>query len=129
MIYRDPVELLRGLEAAAALFALSLLILAVCLYMRHPERWKWPLAAIAFALPWVRIEYIAVSLAATAALCVIEWSRQERRSLRLSALANLRHAYIPLIGAIAGMLVYFAYNRLAFGGILRRSVSATEKEA
>ena len=124
MLYRNPLELLWGMETAAAMFALALLILAVCLYMRDPERWKWHVAAVAFALPWVRIEYIAISLAATAALCVIEWSRQERRSLRLSALANIRHAYIPLIGAIAGILVYFAYNGLMFGGVLPVSAAA-----
>ena len=127
MLYRNPIELLYGLEAAAAMFALALLILAVCLYTRDPERWKWHVAAVAFALPWVRLEYIAISLAATAALCAIEWSRQERRSPRLSELANLRHAYIPLIGVIAGILVYFAYNGLVFGGAL--PVSAAFKLA
>ena len=127
MLYGDTKHLLWGMEAAAAMFALALLILAVCLYMRAPERWKWHLAAVAFALPWVRIEYIAISLAATAALCAIEWSRQERRSLRPSALANLRRAYIPLIGAIAGMLIYFAYNGLVFGSVL--PVSAAVKLA
>ena len=124
MLYHNPKQLLWGMEAAAAMFALALLILAVCLYMRDPERWKWHVAAVAFTLPWVRLEYIAISLAATAALCVIEWSRQERRSLRPSALANIRHAYIPLIGAIAGMLVYFAYNGLVFGGVLPVSAAA-----
>ena len=118
MLYSNPLELLYGLEAAAAMFALSLLILAICLYMRDPQRWQWHFAAIAFALPWVRLEYIAISLAATAAICAIEWSRQERRSLRLSELAILWRSYIPLIGAAAGMLAYFAYNRLVFGGIL-----------
>ena len=127
MLYRNPLELLWGLEAAAAMFALALLILAVCLYMRHPERWKWTLAAVAFALPWVRIEYIAVSLAVTVTLCAIEWSRQERRSLRLSALANIRRSYIPPLGAAAGILVYFAYNRLVFGGAL--PVNALTKQA
>ena len=127
MLYRNPLELLWGLEAAAALFALALSMLAVCLYMRAPERWHWTLAAIAFALPWVRLEYIAVSLAATAALCAIEWSRQERRALSLTALANIRRAYIPLIGAAAGILVYFAYNRLVFGGAL--PVNALTKQA
>ena len=39
------------METAAAMFALALLILAVCLYMRAPERWKWHLAAVAFVLP------------------------------------------------------------------------------
>ena len=126
-LYRYPYELLWGMETAAALFALALLILAVCLYARDPPRWKWTLAAVAFALPWARIEYIAISLAVTAALCIIEWSRQERRSLRLSELANIRHAYIPLFGAIAGMPIYFAYNGLVFGGIL--PVSAATKLA
>ena len=126
-LYIDPLELLLGLEAAAAMFTLSLLTLAVCLYMRDPQRWKWPLAALAFALPWVRLEYIAISLAVTAVICAIEWSRQERRSLRLSAFANLWHAYIPLIGAAAGILVYFAYNRLVFGTAL--PVNALTKRA
>ena len=67
-----------GLEAAAALFMLGLFFLALMLYARNPARWRWPLAAVAFALPWARLEYIAISLAATAALLVIEWSRQER---------------------------------------------------
>ena len=124
MLFHNPYELLWGMEAALALFALALLILAACLYMRDPDRWKWHVAAIAFALPWVRIECIAVSLSAAAALCVIEWSRQERRSLRLSELANMRQAYIPLIGAIAGILLYFAYNWLVFGGILPVSAAA-----
>ena len=124
-LYMRPERLLLGLEAAAALFALALLILGVCLYIRDPQRWKWHIAALAFALPWVRIEYIAISLAVTAALCAIEWSRMERRSLRLSALANLWHAYIPIIGAAAGILVYFAYNRLAFGGILPVSAAVS----
>ena len=126
-LYIDPLELLLGLEAAAAMFTLSLLTLVVCLYMRDPQRWKWTLAALAFALPWVRLEYIGISLAVTAVLCAIEWSRQERRSLRLSAFANLWHAYIPLIGAAAGILVYFAYNRLVFGAAL--PVNALTKRA
>ena len=127
MLYRYPHQLLGGLETAIAMFTLALLILAVCLYMRDPARWKWHIAALAFALPWVRIEYIAISLAVTAAICAIEWSRQERRALSLSALANIRHAYILPISAIAGMLVYFAYNRLIFGGIL--PVSAVTRRA
>ena len=127
MLYYNHARLLFGLEAAAAMFTLSLFILAVCVYMRDPQRWKWHLAALAFALPWVRIEYIAISFAVTAALCAIEWSRPERCSLRLSELANIRHAYIPLIGAIAGILAYFAYNRLAFGGML--PVSAAIRQA
>ena len=127
MLYHYPRLLLGGLETAIAMFTLSLLMLAVCLYMRDQPRWKWLLATLAFALPWVRIEYIAISLAVTVVLCAIELSRQERRSRRLSELARIRHAYIPPLGAIAGMLVYFTYNRLVFGGIL--PVSAVTRQA
>ena len=124
--------LFRGMEAAAALFMLSLFILAACLFTRSPARWKWPLAAVAFALPWVRLEYIAVSLAATAALCLVEWSRREspspspvegeeglgtpERGLAHSVLAM--NTVAPLLGAVAGILVYFAYNGIVFGGVM-----------
>ena len=77
MLYQTHA-LLVGLEAAAALFMLGLLFLALLLYARNPERWTWPLAVVAFALPWVRLEYIAISLAATTALLLLEWSRRER---------------------------------------------------
>ena len=123
--------LFRGMEAAAALFMLGLFILAACLFTRSPARWKWPLAAVAFALPWVRLEYIAVSLAATAALCLVEWSRREspfpspvegeeglgtpERGLAHSVLAM--NTVAPLLGAVAGILVYFAYNGIVFGGV------------
>ena len=111
-----------GMEASAGLFMLGLLFLALCLYARNPARWRWALATLAFALPWVRLEYIAISLAATGALYVIEWSWQERspgasrREKIRSVLAS--DAVIPLLGALAGILVYFAYNWLVFGGIL-----------
>ena len=73
-------DLFVGLEAAAALFMLGLLFLSLLLYARNPERWRWtwPLAVVAFALPWVRLEYIAISLSATAAMLLLEWLRQER---------------------------------------------------
>ncbi len=76
MLY-ERGSLLRGVEAAAALFMLGLFILTICLFARNPARWRRPLAAVAFALPWVRLEYIAISLAATAALCLLEWSWQD----------------------------------------------------
>ena len=79
MLYQQA-GLLLGMEAAAALFLLGLFVLTVCLFARSPARWKWPLAAVAFALPWVRLEYVAISLAATAALCLIEWSGRESPS-------------------------------------------------
>ena len=121
MLYLER-DLIRGLEAAAALFMLGLFILTVCLFARSPAQWKWPLAAVAFALPWVRLEYIAISLAATGALCLIEWSRQERApgaplGERDRSVLSVK-AVVPFLAAGAGILVYFAYNRLVFGGIV-----------
>ncbi len=150
--------LITGMEAGAALFMLGLFFLAVMLYARNPARWRWPLAAAAFALPWVRLEYIAISLAVTAALCLIEWSRRERapslqpspvdvealgapeargggfpllplwekgrvRGLARSVLSV--KAVVPFLAGVASILVYFAYNRLVFGGIV--PVSAATK--
>ena len=112
-------QLLYGMEAAAALLLLGLLFLALMLYAGRPNRWKWLLAAVCFLLPWARLEYIAISLAVTVALCLIEFPRRQQTP-GVSWLARLR-AYAPLtplLGAVAGILVYFAYNGLAFGGIV-----------
>ena len=111
-----------GMEAAAALFMLGLFFLISCLHAQNSARWKWWLAAVAFALPWVRLEYVAISLATVSALCLIEWSREKRSSTAswkesvgsISAFS----AVVPLLGACAGILVYFAYNGLVFGGIV-----------
>ena len=72
------VVLFSGLEAAAALFMLGLLFLALGLYARQPVRWQWLLAAVAFALPWARLEYVAISLTATAALGALAASRRRK---------------------------------------------------
>ena len=130
MLYHIPF-LIAGMEAAAALFMLGLFILTACLFARRPARWRWPLAAVAFALPWVRLEYIAISLATTAALCLIEWSWRERApSASLGERARSARsmkAVVPFLAAGAGILVYFAYNRLVFGGIV--PVSGATKAA
>ncbi len=118
LLYRHH-GLIAGMEAAAALFTLGLLFAALTLYARNPARWKWALAAVAFALPWARLEYVAISLAATGAMLFIEWSRRWRTNgaspwrslLSLDLIA-------PPLGAIAGILVYFAYNGIVFGGIV-----------
>ena len=125
-----------GMEAALVLFMLGLLLLAMCLFAHEPGRWRWPLAALAFALPWARLECAAVAVAATAALGFLEWSgrlswapdssspstarREDRSSLRLGAPRRLwrLHAAVPLAGALAGFLVYFAYNGIVFGGVV-----------
>ena len=125
--------LLIGMEAAAALFMLGLFILTACLFARSPARWKWRLAAVAFALPWVRLEYVAISLAATAALCLIEWSRRESPSPSpvesegeslgtpergLAHSVPAMNTVAPLLGAVSGILAYFAYNGIVFGGVI-----------
>ena len=137
-LYRNTA-LFKGMEAAAALFLLAVFLLAICLFVRDPTRWRQPLAAVAFALPWVRLEYVAISLAATAALCLVEWSGRQpsalagglrealpparRERTRRSVLAL--DAAAPLFGALAGVLAYFAYNGIVFGGIV--PVSAATK--
>ena len=129
ILYRQNA-LFQGLEAAAALFMLGLLFLALLLYARNPERWAWLLAAVAFALPWVRLEYIAISLTATAALLIMEWSKQERpagTSWRATLFSTSARTFAPTISAVAGILIYFAYNKLVFGGIV--PVSGATKRA
>ena len=116
-----------GMEAAAALCMLGLFFLLICLFARDPARWRWSLAAVAFALPWVRLEYFAIAVATTAALCLIERSGRfpaavARGGGRLQLAMNVP---VPLFGALAGVLVYFAYNGIVFGGIV--PVSAAVK--
>ena len=120
--------MLFGMEAAAGLFTLGLLFLATCLFGRDSDRWRWPLAAVVFALPWVRLECAAVAVAVAAALCLFEWSGRFCRasaSPKASASAGgagrsfLRlQAALPFAAAFAGVLVYFAYNGVVFGGVV-----------
>ncbi len=117
LLYRHHSSI-AGMEAAAALFTLGLLFAALTLYARNPARWKWALAAVAFALPWARLEYVAISLAATGAMLFIEWSRRWRtHGASWSSLLSL-DLIAPPLGAIAGILAYFAYNGIVFGGIV-----------
>lgn len=107
--------LLMGMEAAAGLAMLGLLFLVLVLYARSPSRGTWALTAVVFCLPWARLEYAAISLTTAAALCVLAWPRRGR----------LRRLVTPLLGAGAGILAYFVWNRLVFGGWL--PVSAATK--
>ena len=103
--------LMSGMEAAAALFFLGTLFLAAILFARNPDRWQWPLTLAVFTLPWVRLEYVAISLAVTGTLYLIEIEAEYPKRIRSRALA-------PLLGACAGIMAYFAYNGLVFGGIV-----------
>ena len=118
--------LFKGMEAAAAAFLLGLFLLTLCLFARAPTRWRWLLAAVAFALPLVRLEYVAISTAATGALCLLEWSYRGRVPLgeRPRSLLSVR-AGVPFLASVAGLLMYFVYNAIVFGGIL--PVSAAVK--
>ena len=129
-LYAQPSMLL-GMESALALFTLGLLFVAVCLFAGDPARWRWLLAAVLFALPWARLEYLAIAVAVPAALCFIEWTGRlpgaaetatDGSSSGAPGLARFRlalpQAAVPLAGALAGMLVYFAYNGIVFGGVL-----------
>ena len=143
-LYGNPALFL-GLEAAAGLFMLGLFLLAVCLFARDAARWRWPLAAVAFTLPWVRLEYAAVSVAAAAALCLAEWSggfpsapageasveglsprapRQPGGWRGWGRPALALNAAAPLSGAVAGILAYFAWNAVVFGGPVPVSAAA-----
>lgn len=101
--------LLHGMEAAAVLFWLGLLFLALTLWARKPARWFWLLAAVVFSLPWVRLELAAVSFAASGALYLLGF-----RDGGASQFARLK----PLLASAAGLVVYFAWNQLAFGGAI-----------
>ncbi len=126
-------HLMIGMEAAAALFTLGVLFLVLSLFARDPLRWKWPLAVTVFTLPWARLEYVAISMAATGALCLIEWSRRKESlgggggvwslGVFISSLSSLR-SVIPFAGACAGILSYFAYNGVVFGGLVPVSGAA-----
>ena len=124
-LFYQNLVMFSGMEAAAALFMLGLLFVALALYARNPARWQWPLAAVAFLLPWVRLEYIAISLTATAAMGLLAFWRPEPAENAEAAAgpaawrSRITPAMVlPFLGAVAGILVYFAYNWLVFDGIV-----------
>ena len=117
-----------GMEAAAGAFFLGATLLAAVLFVRDAERWRWLLAAIAFLLPWVRLEYVAIALFVTGALALLPRYGVVRgpQQAHLNA-AWLRAEGMPFAAAIAGILAYFLYNGAVFGGIV--PVSAASKLA
>lgn len=118
--------LMVGMEAAAALFFLGMLFLTAILFERNPDRWTWPLTFISFALPWVRLEYVAISLTVTGLLFLVEIGRNRGRAASKTARLTPRRlcttrcrAFVPLMaGSCAGIAVYFAWNGLVFGSIV-----------
>ena len=133
LLYQNRV-LFSGMETAAALFMLGLLFAALAFYARDPARGQWLLAAVAFLLPWARLEYIAISLTATAAMGAMAVWRAEPAADAAAGggwaawRSRIAPAMVtPFLGAVAGILVYFAYNGLVFGGIV--PVSGAVKNA
>ena len=112
-------DLTAGMEASAALFFLGALFLAVILFARRPCRWTWPLALVVFVLPWVRLEYVAISLAVTGSLLLFEIAGTDGEwKGRLSPRAVVRReSFTPFLSSCAGIATYFAWNGLAFGGL------------
>ena len=125
--------LVEGMEAATRVLAYGLLFAALAGYARNPDRWQWTLAAVAFILPWVRLEDVAVSLAATGALFLLELRclrGRDRGSAWLQkqvASWTSLPAFRPFLAAAASLPVYFAYNSLVFGGPV--PVSGAKKQA
>lgn len=124
--------LIMGMEAAAALFFLGMFFLVTIIFARNPDRWMWPLFLIASILPWIRLEYIIISLVVPGLLCLMEIERSLTHKISLihkisrfpKILARSR-AFVILMGSCASLLVYFLYNYLAFDTIV--PVSGTIK--
>ena len=118
--------MLMGMEAAAGAFFLGATLLAAVLFARDAARWRWLLAAVAFLLPWARFEYAAIALLVTGGLALLPGCGAAvagPAAGRFSA-ARLRLAGLPFVAAVAGILVYFLYNGVVFGGILPVSGAA-----
>ena len=117
-LYAGPA--FEGMESAAVVLVLGAFVLGLCLCARDPARWRWSLAVVAFALPWARLEAAAVAVAGTAALFAVERITPPPASQvgrpRLASKPGL-DAAVPLLGALAGLLAYFAYNGIVFGGV------------
>lgn len=109
-------SLYMGMEAAAGLFCLAISLLGLVLFARSPERWQWLLAIALFILPWIRLEYIAVSLVGTSTLRRAEWT-WKKRDRSTCSISMLRSGF-PLFSAVSSLPVYFAYNYLVFDGII-----------
>ena len=118
--------MLMGMEAAAGAFFLGATLLAAVLFARDADRWRGLLAGIAFALPWVRLEYVAIALFVTAGLALMPGHGAAGQQVAGHFCATrLRAAGLPLVAAIAGIFAYFLYNGVVFGGIV--PVSAASK--
>ena len=115
-----------GMEAAAGAFFLGATLLAAVLFVRDARRWRWLLAGIAFLLPWVRLEYVAIALFVTGGLGLLARCGPLRDSPLLPSPGPIRlpTGSLPFVAAIAGIVAYFLYNGLIFGGVVPVSGAA-----
>ena len=114
-----------GMEAAAGGFFLGATLLAAVLFARDAVRWRWLLAGVAFLLPWVRFEYAAIALLVTGGLALLPGRGAARdRPLGYFSAVRLRAVGLPFAAAVVGILAYFLYNGVVFGGILPVSGAA-----
>ena len=108
-----------GMEAAAGVFVLGAFFYAAVLFAGDPARWRRWLAVLAFLLPWVRLEYVAISLLLTVALYILPTATGTRQQTQgYFSAARLRTDGVPALAAVAGLLAYFLYNGVVFGGIV-----------
>ena len=122
--------LFRGLEAAAAIFMLGLLFLALIQYARDQVRNSWFLVTVLFLLPWVRLEFLAISLTIGVLVYIIsvfqELGDDKTSGRELILSARSVQAALPFFSALSGLFLYFVYNHLVFGGYI--PVSAAVKQ-
>ena len=102
-----------GTEAALVLFFIGMVFLAAILFLRNPDRYTWPLTLVAFILPFARLEYVVFSLAVTGLLAILLIFRAMNH---LPSQLSVK-SFVPLLGACTGILTYFTWNGLVFGGI------------
>ena len=120
--------MLVGMEAAAGAFMLGAFLVGGVLYAGDAKRWRHGLAALAFLLPWVRLEYAGIALFATGALYLLPAIvADESKRPRYFSAAKLRTEGLPVLAAVVGLLAYFLYNGIVFGGVV--PVSGAQKLA
>ena len=110
--------MLGGTEAAVGAFSLGALLLAAVLTAQDPARWRGTLAGVVFLLPWVRLEYAAIGLFATCAMHLLPSPGPRWPGRRHFGWSRLRADGLPMFAAVTGILAYFLYNGIAFGGIV-----------
>ena len=106
-------HLIIGMEAASVIFFIGIIFLAAILFLRNPDRYTWSLTLVVFILPFARLEFIVFSLTVTGLLTILSISRAKNHLYSSLSVKS----FAPLLGACTGILTYFTWNGLIFGGI------------